>query len=61
MIFSYNFSGVNAQTTAKIAKELLRVGNSPTADALAKQEHNHRTGNYLLIYPSTDQRSLNLV
>lgn len=30
--------GVNVQTTATIAKELLRAGTSPTADALAKQD-----------------------
>ena len=29
-------TGVNLQTTAAIAKELLKSGNSPTAEALAK-------------------------
>lgn len=31
-----NVTGVNLQTTAAIAKELLKSGNSPTAEALAK-------------------------
>lgn len=31
-----NVAGVNLQTTAAIAKELLKGGNSPTAEALAK-------------------------
>ncbi|XP_067010625.2 double-stranded RNA-binding protein Staufen homolog 2 isoform X2 [Anabrus simplex] len=32
-------SGVNLQTTATIAKELLKGGSSPTAEALAKSNH----------------------
>jgi hypothetical protein len=31
-----NVAGVNLQTTAAIAKEFLKGGNSPTAEALAK-------------------------
>lgn len=38
--FSAAKSGVNIQTTATIAKEFLKAGNSPTADALAKAGHN---------------------
>ncbi|CAG2054393.1 unnamed protein product, partial [Timema podura] len=40
--------GVNLQTTATIAKELLKGGNSPTAEALAKSIHKNKnviTGN----------------
>ena len=33
------FAGVNLQTTAAIAKELLKGGNSPTAEALVKGTH----------------------
>nr|CAD7589696.1 unnamed protein product [Timema genevievae] len=41
-------AGVNLQTTATIAKELLKGGNSPTAEALAKSIHKNKnviTGN----------------
>ncbi|GLH04028.1 Maternal effect protein staufen [Gryllus bimaculatus] len=36
-------SGVSLQTTATIAKELLKGGSSPTAEALAKSSLNHKS------------------
>ncbi|XP_049776933.1 double-stranded RNA-binding protein Staufen homolog 2-like isoform X1 [Schistocerca cancellata] len=48
-------SGVNIQTTAAIAKELLIGGNSPTAEALAKSAHSHKNVQTTSLKPPTPQ------
>nr|CAD7573233.1 unnamed protein product [Timema californicum] len=54
-------AGVNLQTTATIAKELLKGGNSPTAEALAKSIHKNKnviTGNLSKSPQNSNQNSL---